>query len=213
MSKTRPAAACALLALAAHAALLLHGRPGTAATAGSTPALSVRIAHEMRASEDVSVAASATTATASADDELSAITPPSPGQTSSAPGHEPGVQTAPEPRFEDGPPSIGLPDAEIPPMGVMVRVHVQVDGDGHPVQVTAAMPGAGEAPEAFVHVTELRLAQARFAVRDEPANYCLLVSFAVGASEPRIDWLPLPGADAARCLTGRTPTPRALPAR
>jgi hypothetical protein len=200
VTTARALTACAVLALGAHAALLMPRQPGSghAATPAGAP-ISVRL---QPADEPAPPTAAEPEPAAPAG--AAAATPQQPEAAS--------TQTVQElaPAFDGGLPSIGFPDAPLPEGGADVRAYLLLDDAGAVQTVsTAASP---QLPPAFQKVAEMALRQARLQVSRGTA-YCLLVRFEVDASEARLAWLPGAAQDAARCLAGALPAPREIVAQ
>lgn len=197
MAPPRSVMLCALLALAAHAALLAFRQDSPADTrGGGAPAAALHI-NLVKALPSVSTSAAADI-TPAADSAADAA-------ASSA--ATPGRSTAPD--FLDGPPETGLPDVFMPEGGVQVRAFLQVAADGQVLDIaTATRPG--DAPEAYQELSERLLRQARLGTTEQPRVHCLQLDFM--PSHNRATWAWRPDATARQCLTSKAKTARALPA-
>lgn len=211
MTRGRSGAVCAVLALAAHAALLVEMPPSPVSVGRpAAQALSTRAITE---AAPVAPSGEVPPADPSA-------APPQPAADATAQPAEAAASTGPEsarpdaqaPAFASGSaPELGFPDAALPPEGVRLRAYVALDADGSPSEVTAAIPpGEAVVPAGFQKAAERALRQARF----EPGRglaYCFLVTFTPDAPAPQLGWLPGAARDAGRCLTGAQPPVQPMP--
>lgn len=200
MKGGKPALACAGLALAAHAALLLApGHPAGPHSAAATAAVTARLAVDAQPAAEPEA-----TLTAAEPREAA----PAANEATPATKTEPPRPDALPPAFaEDALPSLGFPDAPLPPEGVQLRAYLELETDGSPRQVSTAAPT--DVPLGFQKVAEVALRQARL----KPglgAAYCLLVRFEPDTPAPTLAWLPGVARDASRCLSGTQPAPREL---
>lgn len=198
----RPVWACAAIALAAHAALLLHAQGRSRHAQAGAPSIAVR--HVV---EPVAAAAEPAPAPESGEvpgrPEVAVATGPAVASEDASPPDS----TAPD--FDEAaPPRIAFPDAPMPAEGVQLRAYVELEVDGSPRLVsTASRPGAEAPPPAFQKLAEQGLRQARFKAGLGSA-YCLLVRFEPDTRAPTLAWLPGAARDVARCLAGAMPVPR-----
>lgn len=201
----KPVAVCALLALAAHAALLLHTAPDPRTGATSPPAaVSARVLVEAPIPAPEPVQAPSPEPEPEHTAQASAATTAAESTATASPPE------APPPAFEGDLPQIGFPDAPLPPQGVQLRAYVELQPDGNPRQVsTASAPGEPPPPVGFQKLAELGLRQAHFKPGLHPA-YCLLIRFEADTPAPQLAWLPGAERDATRCLAGALPAPREI---
>lgn len=200
----RPVALCALLAFAAHAALLGLHLPsgGASASAGALPR-----------PIQVSLVTAATPAP-------EPVFPDTPAALALPPADEPIEQSgtiAPAtdvadstvPRFIQEPSPLDFPDAVIPEAGVQLRIHVRLDGEGQVQHLVSALLPA-DAPDAFRHIGEKALGDALFPPGEAHRAHCLQLDFKPDQRTPTWSWRT---DGPTRCLTNPADSAQALPAR